>query len=458
MKDIFKGYYNLGEHGFRELWKRATFIFDTNVLLNLYRYQSSTKNALITVMEKLSDRVWIPYHVGLEFQRNRLFVIAEQHKRYSEVRSIVTKSIAGMQGELESLQLKKRHSHINPDKLIDSIAKIKTSFFEELESLEEKSISVSSNDAIRERIDSLFNGKIGGQPGAQEILDAYFNEGEQRFKDSIPPGFMDSTKDEKKPDKFIYGGLLYKRKYGDLIVWKQIIEHAISSGSKDIIFVTDDNKADWWQKIDSNGPKTIGPRPELTDEISREAGVERFHIYNTEGFLSYANELLDAKVTEEAIKEVRELSIARREFARSPRSMREMAMSTEKAVYEWLSDKFDKIEHNRGFPDFVAYQDDLKFGFEVKMIRDPRMIMHRLDETVYRAYYSLNEDGYYEIALIFVVLDVETVDRLMHMIKRRMPDIDGNLRIIVGMAEFDEEEGVVYGFIPYDEVHTKKRM
>jgi len=33
-----------------------------------------------------------PYHVGLEFGRNRLNVIAEQKKRFSEVRNAVEKS------------------------------------------------------------------------------------------------------------------------------------------------------------------------------------------------------------------------------------------------------------------------------------------------------------------------------------------------------------------------------
>jgi hypothetical protein len=39
MKDIFRGYYKLDDDEFKQLWKKAVFIFDTNVLLNLYRYQ-----------------------------------------------------------------------------------------------------------------------------------------------------------------------------------------------------------------------------------------------------------------------------------------------------------------------------------------------------------------------------------------------------------------------------------
>ncbi|MXZ00727.1 hypothetical protein F4Y93_08790, partial [Candidatus Poribacteria bacterium] len=78
MKNIFKGYYKLDDKELQSLWGNALFIFDTNVLLNLYRYQATTSNELFTVMESLADRVWIPYHDGLEFQKRRLNLIEKQ--------------------------------------------------------------------------------------------------------------------------------------------------------------------------------------------------------------------------------------------------------------------------------------------------------------------------------------------------------------------------------------------
>ncbi|TVV43300.1 PIN-like domain-containing protein [Thalassolituus sp. C2-1] len=459
MKTIFNGYYKLTTDEFSTLWKNAIFVFDTNVLLNLYRYQTSTRDSLFSVVERLADRVWIPYHVGLEFQRNRLQVIADQHKRYSEVRNIVTKSISGMQSELEGLQLKKRHSHIDPDKLIIGINSIKDGFLSELDSLEEKSISVNSTDTIRDRIDKLFEGKVGDSPDDQKEIDDLFKEAEERYKCSIPPGFKDSNKDDKNPDEFTYGGITYKRKYGDILVWKQIIKEAKNRTIKDIIFITDDNKSDWWWQIDSNGKKNIGVRPELTDELKRETGVERFYVYNTEGFLSYANEQLDAQVTEEAIEEVREVSVARRSRAMEMKSIQRLAMSAEKAVFEWLSSSFSNLEENRrGFPDFVGYQDNLKFGFEVKVIREPRMLMHRIRDMIHQAYFMLNENGFYEVALIFVVLNEDDLDEVLRFAKLRMPEMGCNLRVIVGKAEFDEEANIAYGFIPYDEIRSSHSM
>ena len=188
MRDKFKGYYKLDGAEFSELWKNSVFVFDTNVLLNLYRYQSSTRDELLKVLERLKGRAWIPNHVGLEYQRNRLSVIAEQHKRYSEVRNIVSKSVSSMQGELEGLQLKKRHSHIDPDLLVNSISEIKDKFIGQLDELEQKSINVNSNDHIRERLEQLFEGNVGDAFSSQDLLDALFKEGNERYGNGIPPG------------------------------------------------------------------------------------------------------------------------------------------------------------------------------------------------------------------------------------------------------------------------------
>ena len=459
MKNLFSGYYKLTKEEFKTLWENAVFIFDTNVMLNLYRYQSSTRDSLFSVIEQLDERVWVPYHVGLEFQRNRLKVIAAQHKRYSEVQNIVSKSVSGMESELDGLQLKKRHSHIDPDKLIKGVKIVETEFLKELNALEEKSISTNSTDTIRLRIDELFEGKVGDPPANQKIIERLFEEAEIRYKNSIPPGFKDSKKDEKSPDEFSYGGITYKRKYGDLIIWKQLIDYAKKESLKDIIFVTDDSKSDWWWKIDSNGKKTIGVRPELRDELGREAGVERFYLYNTEGFLNYANEQLGTQVTKEAIEEVREVSVSHINSRKDYRSVRQLSISTEQAVFEWLMPLYPGLEENRkGHPDFVAYNNGRKYGFEIKLIRESRMIMHRLQEMMYRSYYMLNEESFFEMVLIFVVLDENILSKVTHQIRRKIPEMENNLRIFVGKAEIDEEEALVYGFTPYDEIHADKSL
>jgi hypothetical protein len=47
------------------------------------------------------------------------------------------------------------------------------------------------------------------------ILKVIYKEAEQRFKESIPPGYKDNKKPE--PDK-----------YGDIVLWFQLIDYAKS--------------------------------------------------------------------------------------------------------------------------------------------------------------------------------------------------------------------------------------
>ncbi|CED71530.1 putative uncharacterized phage protein [Aliivibrio wodanis] len=301
MKNIFKSFYQPADIELEELWDKAIFVFDTNVLTNLYRYQSSTRESLLKVMEQLNDRVWIPHHVALEYQRNRLTVVGEQHKKFNDTKKIVESAVSDLQKKLENLQLKKRHSHINPDSLINGINELSQQFFKELDDLEADSIKVGTTDLLRDRLDNLFAEKVGEAP-SQECILSIEKEGKERFNKQIPPGYQDSNKAKNGNDSYIFSGVEYHRQYGDLIVWKQILEYVKLIDIKHLIFITDDNKEDWWQK---NQGKTISLRTELIDEIFRETNLKSFYAYKSESFLTNANKYLDENVSEEVIKEVK---------------------------------------------------------------------------------------------------------------------------------------------------------
>src|SRR5689334_480045 len=115
MKEWFPGYYNLSGEEFKELWKVGRFVFDASVLLNLYRFPTKAREDLLKVMTKLKGRLWIPFHVALEFQRNRHMVISEQQKRFSQFRKILEGAKQKIETDLQPLQLRKRHSSIDQD-------------------------------------------------------------------------------------------------------------------------------------------------------------------------------------------------------------------------------------------------------------------------------------------------------------------------------------------------------
>ncbi|SRR5713101_4891393 len=451
MKGLFPQYADSSNQDYGNVWKQALFVFDTNVLLNLYRYQSSTRDELLNVLGQLSGRIWIPHHVALEFQRNRLKIIAEQNRRFSEVRRTIEKARATLVADLEKLQLQKRHSLINPQPLTSGFEKLVNEFLAELDRLQETQQKLSAPDPLKEKIEAIFDGRVGAAPKDQTEIDELYKQAEVRFKFKIPPGYQDTDKDKDEPDEHIHGGIIYKRKYGDYLVWQQLLSHAKAANSKSVIFVTDDGKDDWWRKIDSDGPKTIGPRPELIEEARLSASVESFLMYSPEGFLKYAKEFLKAQVSEETLKEVRDVSTTRSLRDISFREFRELAARAEQAVLLWLEERFNSVQENRlGFPDFIAQRDGKTFGFEVKIVQHPRMIIHRLRETIYRAYYELKERSFSEIVIVWIVSSPAEVEELRRTLARttreEMPD---NLRMLIGVFEDPESGGV--GFVPYDD-------
>ncbi|WP_446718001.1 PIN-like domain-containing protein [Crocosphaera sp. Alani8] len=92
MKQHFPGYYRPNEDDFKFLWENCIFVLDTNILLNIYRYPLEARNDLLEILKTISDRLWIPHQVALEYQQNRLKIISEQIQRYRQVRKVIEDS------------------------------------------------------------------------------------------------------------------------------------------------------------------------------------------------------------------------------------------------------------------------------------------------------------------------------------------------------------------------------
>ena len=273
MKSIFSGVYRPTDNDFSKLWKDGLFIVDTNVLLNIYRYPDSASQELLKTLKTIQTRLWIPYHVALEFQNNRLKVIAEQKMKFHDVRKIAKNIVGHLDGEFRKMQLHDKHALIDPSKFIDDIEKSVAKFLSVLDDAEKKQINVNDADELWKKIDSLFDGRIGPKPTAEEIRQID-KRAIERFENSTPPEYMDWKNDGAHQSKFSYGDILYTRANGNLYIWEQMLSHLESEEIKFVVFLTDDDKADWWWKVESDGLKTLGPMPELLEEIRR-GGFQR---------------------------------------------------------------------------------------------------------------------------------------------------------------------------------------
>lgn len=279
MRSKFPGYYHPDKDEFDKLFGEALIVFDTNVLLDLYRVSPETSKELMDVIKKLNDRLWIPYQVGLEYHKELFSVIAGQIKKYKDAVNAIN-----------SIQIsfaEKRNHPFLPDELHSKTLGL----FEELTTFFNTQCSKLDSYIMEESVkDDLCNqleGKIG-DGFKQEDLEKIYVEGEVRYKCQKPPGFKDS----KKPT--------IEEKYGDLIIWKEIIEKS-KSAKKHILFVSNDTKKDWFVEFEG---KTYGPHPSLIKEFQDLTGSS-IYIYTLESFLRYADKL-DIKVTDTVLEELKE--------------------------------------------------------------------------------------------------------------------------------------------------------
>jgi uncharacterized protein (DUF983 family) len=304
MKQLFPGYYPAVGDDIDLQVEKTLVVFDANVLLNLYRYPANASKDLLAVMDGLSDRKWIPFHAAMEYHRNRLVVIAEQNRRFREAKSVVEKAISSLEGELGKLQLQKRHSTIDPTSVLESMRNASQEFASTLQDLEDKHKDVTDDDPIRDNLNELFASKIGQAPPNQEWIDKIQEEGKLRYDQKLPPGYRDQS---KEGETFNHGGLQYANEYGDLILWKQLLEKCISDEIKQLVFVTDDDKDDWWYVVDSGGKRRIGPRPELTDEVIRTTTVETFAMLSSDRFAQRFSQLLNITLETTTVTQVRDV-------------------------------------------------------------------------------------------------------------------------------------------------------
>ena len=285
MKESFKEYYKPTDEEFKDLWDNCEFIFDANVLLNIYRYSPETTGEFFDVLINIQDRIWMPHQAALEYQKNRFSVIDEQVAKCKQLENLLEKNEI-----IDFLKDIKSHPFIDTDFITAELGKTFKSLKNVLKMSRNNYPNTIQNDDLRDAITEIFDGKIGDEFSKKD-LDNTYKKGKERYADKIPPGFEDKVKDKGNPEN---------QKYGDCVLWRQIIMRAKSEG-KPVIFITDDAKKDWWLKR-KNG-MTLGPHPLLIREMRLKSNAN-FYMYGTEMFLKHVKKYLGFDVDDHFLQEI----------------------------------------------------------------------------------------------------------------------------------------------------------
>ncbi|MBY7822867.1 DUF4935 domain-containing protein [Vibrio fluvialis] len=324
MKDLFPGHFKETQENLREAWDSCIFVFDANILLNLYRYSDATRNEFFRLLEKIQDRVWLPHRAAEEYLSNRLSVIDQQEQSYDST----VKSIKSLKSDLDNAR---QHPFVSK-KTMQRVDAVFSELCDELSRNKEVHTKRISNDEIKESISKIFEHRVGA-PFDTERLEQLIIEGEGRYKEKIPPGYKDSS---KSVDSDAFSDKC--RKYGDLIVWKQVLDQSVEVG-RGIVLVTDDKKEDWWERFKG---KTVGPRPELVKEF-KDVTNNTFHMYQADRFLELARENLGEQVSPEIVEEIRE--VRRRDKMASHKRQQIESLFRQNANLSQMIQELDKTRH-----------------------------------------------------------------------------------------------------------------
>ncbi len=351
MRNAIKEFIEPSRREKQDLWEKATFVFDTNVLLNLYRYSAKTRNSLLNAFQSFKDRVWIPYQVAYEYMRKRCEVIYETVQRYDQFKKEIE---AFTNKAIDTLRLTSND---------EEISDLKRYLFKWLDSNKDRNLLVlnAETDEILNKILIIFEGKVGAKLSEEE-LEAIKKEGKERYEKSIPPGYMDEKKRKDQIDD--------NNAYGDLIIWKQILQYA-KEKSVGIVYVTHDQKEDWWNIVKG---KTIGPRIELRREFTSETGQE-FHMYSMNSFISTYNQMNEVPIDKSAIDEV--MGLESTDKIRENRKKRfEVSLSEQIARVE---ETLDKIQNRISRRQKII--SDTENKYQKQGVEPPENIQYQYNNT-----------------------------------------------------------------------------
>lgn len=316
MEDSFHKYY-LTDDIITNMIDDALIVFDTSALLELYCYSDATQEQITaTVFDYLLGRLWMPAQVQFEYLKNKGKVAGKPMQSYQSLIKASTgdsghgdkiKAAADKLGaieldviknQLKTLMEKTSKEDKHPffpigvyadldagiqiiEGHIQTFKHTVETFIENFQTAIDEKVSELSGkeDIIQGRISEKF--QFGCEMTYDEMT-SIAREGAFRYQEEIPPGYADAKQK---------AGM---QKFGDLFVWKQLLQHA-QAERKDVLLITNDVKADWHDK------ELNAPRFELLKEFHSATG-HRFWSLNMSQFLYLINNKLS--IPESVIDEV----------------------------------------------------------------------------------------------------------------------------------------------------------
>lgn len=261
---------------------------DTNVLLLPYTIR---KDGLPTLQQFYQDvrsanRLFLPARVAREFISNRDTKLAELLKMLGDVKSRINIGEKKLSPILDGVEGSDEMATAS-----QALTEAKKQYTAALEKVEARVQSWSGDDPVTSIYNTVFDAAniiVPTDTNADILV-----EWQKRLIDRVPPGYKDGNKEDT--------GI------GDFLIWKSLLALG-ASYKKDLIFVTGEEKADWFVRFNN---RAAYPRPELVAEYRKYSGGKNIRL------VEFHEVLREMEVSQDVVREVESAEIAANNIIRA---------------------------------------------------------------------------------------------------------------------------------------------
>jgi hypothetical protein len=358
MREQFPWFFDPTEEELQRLWDEATFAFDANVLLNLYRVDRETTEDYFKIFQAFGDRIFLPHEAANQFFHNRRGVIRTEQNSFSKAKDEVEKWVE-RRTSFENLKQQLRGGNIGQiiedeiESVFDGrgdyeeeVEEVKDDLIERIEDLQERFTPTGTTranaeeDEILDELMEIFDGKTG-EPLDEDMEDLK-EKAQERYESEKPPGYEDYDGEDE----------LGRGECEDYLIWKQLMDFAEREG-EDFVFITSERKEDWWEVDEAYNP--VRPRHELMREFGRKT-EQVFWMLTTEQMFGNAHKRMGIDVKNKSVKQAEKVSSENfkmgkgREYYMEEKEMkiqriRNPILEARKRIYQ-LRDALDKLKNN----------------------------------------------------------------------------------------------------------------
>lgn len=245
-----------------EVKDECLVVLDTNVLLVPYTINPKNLDQIGDTYRSLVDqgRLIVPGQVAREFARLRANKLAELQQQLADKKSRASRLQTGKYPLLESASEYQQALRVE-----EEVNRLLTEYKETLDQVMGRIQRWTWSDPVSLLYGDLFNGDVVTDPelDREEVRKDLV----WRQTHKVPPGYKDASKEDKG--------------VGDLLIWRTILKAGEDRG-KSVVFVTGEEKSDWWHR---SGSGALYPRYELVEEFRRHSSGHSFHVLSFSNFL-----------------------------------------------------------------------------------------------------------------------------------------------------------------------------